>query len=300
LSLAPFVAVIILGVIGSVAGAAEPSIRNLNIRGLHIGGTTTLVVDGDDFGKAPRLLLPFPAQQKLKPGGTDKQATFDVTLPGDVVPGYYQAWIVSEGGVSLPAVIAVDGLVQRTVAPSLDALPVALHGAVAGSNTVETRFTGKTGQKLLVEVEAQRLGSKLRPILHLHSPRRLQVAWSWMSPALFGDTRLEATLPEDGEYTITLHDAEYAAPAPSFFRLRVGQWASVDQVFPPVAGKGQAAVELIGPSGIVKQPLPGATAAGAVPLDWPKGPLWSGPRTRNTSRSPGPASRKTCPRGRWA
>src|SRR5271165_5760401 len=65
--------------------AAEPVVRNVNLRGLQVGGTTTLVLDGDDFGPAPRLLLPFAAQQQLKKGSNDKQATFDVTLGGDAV-----------------------------------------------------------------------------------------------------------------------------------------------------------------------------------------------------------------------
>ncbi len=60
--------------------AAEPIIRTLDIRGLRVGGTTSLVLDGDDLGKAPRLLLPFAATQVLKPGSTDKRAAFDVTL----------------------------------------------------------------------------------------------------------------------------------------------------------------------------------------------------------------------------
>src|SRR4051794_35830920 len=69
--------------------AAEPVIRNVNVRGLQVGATTTIVVDGEQLGKAPRLLLPFDAQQQLKPGAAEKQATFDVTLGGDVVPGYH-------------------------------------------------------------------------------------------------------------------------------------------------------------------------------------------------------------------
>src|SRR5690349_2605879 len=87
------------------ARAAEPVVRNLNLRGLQIGGTTSIVLDGDNFGKEPRLLLPFAAQQQLKKGSTDKQATFDVTLGGDVVPGYYHLRVVTDGGVSAPTVI---------------------------------------------------------------------------------------------------------------------------------------------------------------------------------------------------
>ena len=95
----------------------------------------------------------------------------------------------------------------------------------AAASVVEAKFTGKAGQKVLVEVESHRLGSKLRPVVHLLNAKRLQLAWAWPTPALSGDTRLEATLPEDGAYTLTVHDVEYSAPAPSFFRLRVGQWS---------------------------------------------------------------------------
>src|SRR5207247_8570151 len=93
---------LILGIACPVLRAAEPTIRNLDVRGLRVGGTTTLVIDGDDLGKTPRLLLSFAAKQTLKADVTDKKATFDVTLGADVVPGYYQIRAVTDGGVSLP------------------------------------------------------------------------------------------------------------------------------------------------------------------------------------------------------
>jgi len=58
--------------------AAQPALRTLEVRGLQVGAKTTLVLDGDELGKAPRLLFPFAAQQTLKPGGTDKRAAFEV------------------------------------------------------------------------------------------------------------------------------------------------------------------------------------------------------------------------------
>src|SRR5579859_2833937 len=218
----PFSGIILVALlcISAPLHGGEPVLRNLDVRGLQIGGTTTIVLDGDDFGKTPRLLLPFPAKQMVKPGSTANRASIDVTLDGAVVPGYYNARVLTDGGVSLPMVIAVDRLPQKPMMASIDKLPIALHGIVSGSAIVETKFSGKAKQKVMIEVEAQRLGSKLRPVLHLIGPKSLQVAWSWNSPTLFGDTRLETVLPQDGTYTVTLHDAEYATPAPNFFRLR--------------------------------------------------------------------------------
>jgi hypothetical protein len=271
--------VILLALLAGRVDAGEPVLRSLNLHGLQIGGTTPLVIDGDELGNAPRLLLPCSVRQESQKGSTDKQARFDVTLTADVPPGYYPLRVVTDHGVSLPLVIGVDRLPQRPLTTAVEQLPVALHGTVGGSATVEAKFAGKAGQKVQVEVEAQRLGSKLRPVVHLYSPKRLQLAWAWDQPALFGDARLEATLPEDGTYTIALHDAEYAAGGPGFFRLKLGSWSAVEQVFPPAVARGQpAAIELLGPSPPARVDLPAQPAVGAVPLLWPKDGAWSGPR----------------------
>ena len=128
----------------------------------------------------------------------------DEIPPADAPPGYHNLRVVTEGGVSLPLVIGVDRLAQRPLAATAEGLPVALHGALTGSTVAKTSFPGKAGQKVMVEVEAQRLGSKLRPVIHLYDRKNRQLAWAWSSPALAGDTRLEATLPEAGSYTVTL------------------------------------------------------------------------------------------------
>ncbi|MFN0054768.1 MAG: hypothetical protein ACKV0T_21560 [Planctomycetales bacterium] len=252
---------------------------NLSVRGLQVGGTTSLIFDGEELGPTARLLLPFPSRQELKPGGTDKRLEFAVSLEGDVPPGYYNLRLVTEGGGSLPIVIGVDPLPQRPLAATADLLPVAWHGAATGSTVVETSFSGKKGDPVQVEIEAQRLGSKLRPVVHLYDARRRQLAWGWPRPALQGDARLEAILPEDGKYTVTLHDAEYAGAGPGFFRMKVGSWRSVDQVFPPVVGVGQSAVvELLGSGAQLQVAVPPQTSAGAVLLAWPAEGPFSGAR----------------------
>ncbi len=259
----------------SPASAGEPTLRTLDIRGLSIGGAATLTVDGDDLGKAPRLVLPFPAKQTLKLGGSDKKAVFDVSLADDIPPGYYQLRIASDGGVSLPVVIAVDRMPQIPVTAPITQLPSAIHGTIAGAAVAEVTFAGKAKQRIQIEVEAQRLGSKLRPILHLYNSRKLQLNWAWATPVILGDARLEAILPEDGTYYVTVHDAEYAAAAGSFFRLKLGTWSSVDQVFPPAGGRGQTlTVRAEGFEAVVKTPK----APGFVPLAFPKNGVWSGPR----------------------
>jgi len=257
--------------------AAEPTVRAVNPRGVQVGATTAVVLDGDDLGKSPALLLPFPAKVALRPGNTDKQATFDVTVD-DATPGYHHLRVVTDGGVSLPAVVAIDRLPQKPFGPAIDALPVALHGTASGSVPVETKFAGRKGMTVRVEVEAQRLGSKLRPVVHLVGPSKREVSWAWPNPALGGDARLEATLAEDGDHTVSLHDVEYAGANPGFFRLRVGDWSGVEQVFPPVIGKEPRPVELLTSLGVEKLTATPTPGANVVALPWPAGTAWSGPR----------------------
>ncbi|HEY2909187.1 MAG TPA: hypothetical protein VGI99_03025, partial [Gemmataceae bacterium] len=134
----------------------------------------------------------------------------------------------------------------------------------------------KAGQRIIVEVEAGRLGSKLRPVVHLYSPKKLQLAWSWPNPTLLGDTRLEITLPQSGTYPVAVHDAEYAGQNPGFFRLKIGQWNYADRVFPPLVGPNARTVELLG-NAPAKLELAGNRDK-FQPLPWPAGGLWSGPR----------------------
>ncbi len=263
------------------AFAAEPALRTLDIRGLTIGGTTTLTIDGDDLGKTPRLHLPFQAKQTLKPGSTDKKATFDVSLAADVEAGYHHLRLVTDEGISLPVIIAVDRITQLSITEPIKTLPIALHGTVAGPNMVEAKFQGKAKQRVMIEVESQRLGGKLRPVLHLYNAKKLQIDWAWGTPAQFGDTRLEAVLPEDGVYTVTLHDAEYAAPAPSFFRMRIGEWSYIDQVYPSAIGKDQPwTVGFPGISAPMQMTVQAPKDAAWLALPWPKpgAQNWSGMR----------------------
>ena len=176
------------------AAARADGARPLPCRGLQTNGKTTITVSGDDLGKSPKFFLPFPAKQTLKPGNTEKKAEFEVELK-DATPGFHHLRVVTDGGVSLPFVIGVDALAQKPFAAKVESLPVALHGTLTGATVLETSFTGKAGQKLTVEVEAQRVGSKLRPVVHLYNAKKLQLAWAWGTPALGGDTRLDRDAP---------------------------------------------------------------------------------------------------------
>ena len=260
--------------------AAPPSIRNADIRGLEIGGITTIVFDGIDFPPNPRVMMAVPtASQAVRPGATATHAEIDVTLDDTVDPGFYNLYLAGENGISEKVVVALDRLPQRRFGPTVETLPVALHGTLSGSTTLRTSFHAKAGQRVICEIESQRLGGKLRPVLHLYDVHERHLAWSLPSPSLRGDTRLAVTAPADGQYTLTLNDLQYAAPAPAHFRLKIGDWQYADAVFPAAVERGKSTpLELIGnlPAGKVVTLTP-AVEAGWLPAGLPGGVLASGP-----------------------
>lgn len=226
---------------GQTANSA-PEIRVVSVRGLQIDGVTTIRVDGTDLLPNPQLALSVPiAKQVVKPGATAARVDFEVTLGADIEPGIYNLWLASDAGVSLPEVVALDRLPQLPFAAEVESLPVALHGTVGGSARLRSSFAAKAAEEIIIEVEAQRLGGKLRPVLHVFDAANKQLAWTLPSRTLRGDARLRFTAPTDGTYTVELHDLQYAAPAPNFFRLKIGSWEYADRVFPPAIQRGSQA-----------------------------------------------------------
>jgi len=218
---------------------AAPEISAISVRGLQIDGTTTIRVNGTGLLPEPQLVLSVPiTKQVVKPGAKATQVEFEVALAGNIEPGLYNVWLASGEGVSQPNVVALDRLPQLPFAAEVASIPVALHGTIGGSARLRTSFAAKAGQPLLIEVEAQRLGGKLRPVLHVFNSDNQQLDWTLPSPILRGDARLKFTPPADGTYTIELHDLQYAAPAPNFFRLKIGSWQYADLVFPPAVQSG--------------------------------------------------------------
>ncbi|QDU98203.1 hypothetical protein [Lignipirellula cremea] len=265
--------------LGRLALAAPPAITNVDLRGLQSGGVVTLTLTGSDLMPDPQLVLSLAkVEQKLLPGAAANKVQFEVKVPAAAEAGLYNVRVATGQGVSNAVVVAVDGLPESAVAEQAASLPIAMHGALAGSARQVVRFTGQAGQEILCEVEANRLGGKLRPVLHLYEPSGRHLAWSLPSPLLEGDTRLSAKLPVDGEYRVELHDLQYASPAPNFYRLKIGSWAFADIAWPPTVGEEPADVALIGN---LPQPITRTAAAddrSPQPAAWPQGMLASGPR----------------------
>jgi len=271
---------IIVALAAVQADARPPEIRSVNVRGFQIGQPTVVTIDGVDLAPVPKLWLNANAVEAVV---DDKQSNANrvvltATLPNETSPGLAQLRLATADGVSNSVTVAVDRLPQTVFAETIAALPASLHGSVPGSGSSKTSFTGKAGEDLLIEVEAKRLGSKLRPVMQVFDAQRLQIAWALPSPTLAGDARAAIKLPRDGVYTVEVHDLQYAPPGPSFFRLKIGQWQCADLAFPPAVTKGQeVTLALLGGLPGLTVPFRAPADGQIVPVLWPALATASGP-----------------------
>lgn len=263
--------------------AAPPQIAKLAVPTLQTGGTATLVIEGTDLTPNLRIVLPVPiAEQKIKDGATDKKVQIDVKLADNVPPGVYQLRVANDKGISTPVAVEIDASAPLPFAPQVAQLPATLHGNLSGSGILSSTLTGKKGQRLVIEIEAKRLGSAVEPIIKLYDPKRVQLAWAQGSNPLAGDARLTAVLPVDGTYTVELHDAQYKAGTPGRFRLKLGDFQYADLPFPLAGQRGaKAAFQLIGnlpETTRVEADLTAAPGGSYVRLPMPAGVIGTTPR----------------------
>lgn len=234
--------------VGSAPVLAAPTVRQVTLGGVQAGVAATLTIDGEDLLPDSQVVLPVPlTAQEVQPGGNAKRIVVKLTIAADAPAGIYPLRVVNRAGISNSYPLAVDRLPQQPFAESLAELPAALHGNLTGGATLRTRFQGRAGMPLVVEVESKRLASSLDPVLHVYDSGGRQIGWAQPTLALFGDCRVVARLPADGEYTITLHDAQYAGKPPGRFRLKVGDLQFADRVFPlAVQRQSSATLQLVG------------------------------------------------------
>ncbi len=221
---------------------SAPRIDRLSLRGLQAGGITTLVIEGADLLPEPKLHLTAPGvSYQLKDGATPQRLEAEFTVDGGCPAGIYLLRAASASGISEAAALGIDNLPQLPFAPQVSVPSIALSGALSGNQVLSTTVEGKKDQRLLVEVEARRLGSKLDPVIHVYDNRHTQLIWSGGLPAIGDDARCEVTLPSDGQYTIELHDALFRGASPGFFRLKIGDFRYADLVYPLAVQQGVAA-----------------------------------------------------------
>ncbi len=223
--------------------AAPPKIEQLSVSGLQSGGATLISIQGANLTSDSQIFVPdIPLVSQQIKNATANHLELEAKVDSSAAPGIYNLRIVSPEGISNPLPIAIDGFPQFAWTDKIVSLPTALSGNVSGNQTLSTKFSAKKSQPVVLEIESQRLGSQLRPTLHVYDNQHVQLAWASTTSSLGGDVRVSFQPPADGEYTVEVHDARYAAPASSIFRLKIGTFHYANVAIPAAMQSGSKQV----------------------------------------------------------
>ena len=240
------------------------------------GESIEVVVAGSDLDEARSLLFSHPgftAEPKTVDGETTP-GTFIVAVEPDVPTGYYECRVVGRFGVSNVRrfhVAEADPVLEaepnnEQAAATLGRLDAPLVGRMNQATDLDHfRFTLDAGRRVVFQVAAEQVDSKMHPAAVLYGPDGAEVA---SSKRYFGrDAILDYTPETSGDYTLRVYDFLYRGGANEYFYIVSASTKPViDFVAPPVVQRG-VATQLA----IYGRNLPGGvdasvTAADGAPL----------------------------------
>ncbi|HLK17839.1 MAG TPA: PPC domain-containing protein [Bryobacteraceae bacterium] len=254
----------VVALLTQAAFAGAPMITELQPRGAERGHPFTLAIIGRDLPSDARVFSTMPASFTLvkapREGGESKGIEFLVEPKSDIAPGVYPIRIESPKGISNVLLFTIGTFSEVTeeesrpyarphlndsieTAEAIQAGPVVVNGTLRGPERDVFRVSGKAGERRVFEVEARRCGSAIDPVLRILDGTGKQLAISDDAPGAGLDARIDFTFPREGNYYVEVHDARFSRQAQNFYRLKMGNYAYADGIF-PLGGKRGAATEV--------------------------------------------------------
>lgn len=228
----------------------RPVIGRVIPHAIEINKTTRVQIVGNHLQGA-RLHMDVPGISFIPADGSNAtQGFFDIAVADHVLPGRYLLHCVTAGGVSKPAMIAIDRILTvadgtYTKESPATVLPAAIAGVIAGTEQKHLWFQGTANQKIVAEVEARRVGSKLDPVVEIRSAAGTPLDLQWQQSELQGDARASVTLPADGLYVAQVHDLQFKAAGGSIFRLIVGDLPPSSIAYPATLTSAETSVRTL-------------------------------------------------------
>jgi hypothetical protein len=264
------------------AVAGSPTIRELRPWGAQRGQTVTLTIVGDQLEAGSETFSAVPGKLQEQPGGNAGQLMFQLEIKPDAPVGVYPVRVRTSGGLSnvllfsvgdLPEisetepndVLPVMNSIAAPTSPSVPVLtlPATINGSAVGTDQDVFRFSAKRGERIVMEVEAQRIGSSLDPALHVFNASGRELTFADDTPGLGLDCRVDLSVPEDGDYFVAVHDSKYAGVGPGQYRLKIGQFAYAETAF-PLGGQRGGTFDLTLFGGTLSEPIRTKVAANAA------------------------------------
>lgn len=248
-----------------------PRLEPLPVTGFQRGTTNEFTLSGDGLlpgstllfsgqGIRGTLTLPGGTNLSLEASGTglaagpaqatSKTATVRLVLSPDAPLGPQELRVAGPNGVSNGQSLQVGDLPEvREVEPNDTpeqaqrlTLPVAVSGVVGRAAESDLfRFHARAGERLVLDVQANRTGSPLDASVELLDAAGKELARSEDAHGL--DPFLDFTAPAEGDYILRLHDLRFQGGDAYRYRLVAGALPYVERLF-PFAGQRGTSVEL--------------------------------------------------------
>jgi hypothetical protein len=173
---------------------------------------------------------------------------FKITIPPNTPLGAHDIRIITKNGVTNPRAFVIGDLAEVDEKEPNNDVPQAqrvdlnttINGAITSPTDVDYFvFTGKKAERVVVSCLTSSIDSRLNPAVEMFDRAGKMLAFNRNYQST--DALLDATLPENGDYFIRVHDFTYTqGTAEHFYRLSIGTMPWIDAVFPPTVEPGKA------------------------------------------------------------
>jgi hypothetical protein len=239
-----------------LAAQPLPRLTHLTPSGGQAAMAVKVTLTGPDLDDTTALLLapagliaervPDPDPKKK---GQFLPNQFEIKIPADMQPGFFDVRAVCKWGVTNPRTFVVGELPEVQEKEPNNDLPIAqplalnstVNGAVQAANDVDYYAVAcKKGQHVIVQVAAESIDSRLEPDLKVYDTTGRLLSSN--RPRAEPDGVCAFTAPADGTYQVRLCAHAHIEGSPeSFYRLSVSTRPWIDFVYPPVVEPGKAA-----------------------------------------------------------
>ncbi|MBM3901657.1 MAG: hypothetical protein FJ379_06150 [Verrucomicrobia bacterium] len=217
------------------------------------GTTNRITLSGDALGNLSEVLLtgigvtatleelPAPAVAlegsttgvQSEPAGAVNSRRIRLVVDPEASPTPRALRVAGPDGVSNALTLQFSDVpeVLESAVPSPLPLPVAVSGTIgANAETDRFSFAAKAGQRLILDVQANRFGSPLDPTLIIADAEGKTLARSEDAHGL--DSFIDFEVPKDGTYQIALQDLRFQGAGNYRYRLLIGELPYLESLFP--------------------------------------------------------------------
>ena len=244
------------------AFAAAPVLEKLEPRGAQRGTAVKLTLIGAALTSDTEILTTLPAgithlTAPKEEERTGRELPFLVEIPADTPVDSFPIRVQTKEGLSNILLFTVGAFPESVEAeseaeiedPLNDSLdhaesvetPAVVNGTIAAADRDVYRVRAKQGQRLVIEVEARRIGSALDPALRVMDAAGKVIARNEDAPGIGIDARVDVRFPSEGDYYVEVRDAKFGTLEENFYRLKIGDFSYAEGIFPVGTQNGKAA-----------------------------------------------------------